>query len=106
MSDGEHQKLQREAAEVTLKMRRDFYDTLGTEDPDQACCKEGGTRGSLKLSSLLKKTGMKNCESFWDLARREEGVGRDQRPTKNAARFQKGRSPQGFLLGTSGEAAL
>ena len=48
--------------------------------------------------SLLKKHGMKNCESFWTLARRDEEVGRDQRLRSNAARTQKGRSPQGHPL--------
>jgi hypothetical protein len=53
----------------------------------------------------LKKHGMKNCEAFCLLARRDEGVGRAPRLRNNEGRKQKGRSPQGLFLSSIGEAA-
>lgn len=45
------------------------------------------------FKSLLKKPGMKNCESFCRMVRREDEVGRAPRLRSNAASRQNGRSP-------------
>jgi len=41
---------------------------------------------------------MENCEPFFRLARREEGVERVPRLRSNEARREKGRSPKGPLF--------
>ncbi|MBN8459946.1 MAG: hypothetical protein J0M04_19125 [Verrucomicrobia bacterium] len=60
MSDEEREKLQREAAEVALKMQRDFYDTLGPEDADRPCRKEGCARGTVKFSAFCRPHHFEN----------------------------------------------
>lgn len=54
LSDEERQKLQREAAEFTLKLERDFYDSLGPEDRARPCRKEGCDRGTVKFSAFCR----------------------------------------------------
>lgn len=46
-------------------------------------------------NSLLKNLVMENCETFFRLVRRDEGVERASRPRSNEARREKGRTPQG-----------
>lgn len=54
MTDGEREQIQRDAAEVTLKMQRAFYEALGPENSDQQCRKEGCARGTLKFSVFCR----------------------------------------------------
>ncbi len=60
ISDDERQKRQQEAAEITLKMQRDFYDTLGPEDPDRPCRHEGCSRGSVKFTAFCRPHHFEN----------------------------------------------
>lgn len=50
----------------------------------------------LRPERLLKNPGMKNCESFCLLVKRDDGVGRAPRLRSNEANIQKGCSPTGF----------
>jgi len=59
--------------------------------------------GSLKR--LLKKDGMKNCEAFFRVTRRTEGVGSPPRLRWNEVRRKKGQRPQGRPSPPFGEAA-
>jgi hypothetical protein len=54
VSEEERQKRQEEAAEMTLKMHQDFYDTLGPEEASRPCRHEGCTRGSVKFSVFCR----------------------------------------------------
>ena len=50
----EKERHTREVSEITLKMHRDFYETLGPEDTKNPCRHPGCTRGSVKYSVLCR----------------------------------------------------
>lgn len=54
ISDEEKEKRQREAAELTLKMHREFYDNLGPEDAGEQCRQPGCPRGTVKFSVFCR----------------------------------------------------
>ncbi len=60
ISDEEMQKRQQEAAAFTLKMQRDFYDTLGPEDAERGCRKDGCVRGTVKFSAFCRPHHFEN----------------------------------------------
>ena len=86
------------------------FDKLGRIGDDECNLSQRNVQnaefGSYSVQNyFLKYCGMKNCESFWSVTRRDEKVGFPPRLRSNEVRHQKGRNPQGRLQPISGEAA-
>jgi hypothetical protein len=58
------------------------------------------------MMGISGNRAMEDWGSFFRLARREEGLERAPRLKSNAARREKGRSPQGRFLWCFGEAII
>ncbi len=52
--EAERNQRQQEAMQITLKIDRDFYDSLGPEDPTRTCRHEGCNRGAVKFGIFCR----------------------------------------------------